>query len=311
MAKNPFFYDNTSEQRLIEDLTRETISAMGRDVYYIPRKQFNKDYLYGEDPISRFKGSYKIEMYVKSVNGFEGQGDIISKFGIELKDRVELVVSRKVFEDIISRSDSELSRPREGDLIYFPLSDTIFEINFVEHENPFYPLGKRYTFVLSCEAFTYSHEEFETDQSFIDDVETENHTKGFELYLGLTGNTTDFILDERAFHIIGNGSDGPTEVNISNASGIGRVFEWNSEEEGLLIIGSMAGTFNIEVGEYIYGVSSGAIGKIESHGSLNLKIPTKPKTGKDLLDSLNLEKEKTNKNLFDFTDKDPFSEGNY
>jgi len=311
MAKNPFFYDNTSEQRLVEDLTRETISAMGRDVYYIPRKQFNKDYLYGEDPISKFKGSYKIEMYVKSVNGFEGQGDIISKFGIELKDRVELVVSRKVFEDLISRTDSELPRPREGDLIYFPLSDTIFEINFVEHENPFYPLGKRYTFVLSCEAFTYSHEEFETDQSFIDDVETEQHTQAFELYLGLTGSTTDFILGEQAFHITGNGPTGPTTPSIDNATGIGKVFEWNSKEDGLLIIGSMSGSFNVEIGEYIYGQSSGAVGAIESFGSLNLKIPTRPGTTEDLLDSLNLEKEKTDKNLFDFTDKDPFSEGNY
>lgn len=311
MAKNPYFYDNTSEQRLVEDLTRETISAMGRDVYYIPRKQFNKDYLYGEDPITKFKGSYKIEMYVKSVNGFEGQGDIISKFGIELKDRVELVVSRKVFEDVISRSDSDLGRPREGDLIYFPLSDTIFEINFVEHENPFYPLGKRYTFVLSCEAFTYSHEEFETDQSFIDDLETEQHTQAFELYLGLTGSTTDFILGEQAFHITGNGPFGPTAPNIDNATGIGKAFEWNPRESGLLIIGNMAGTFNVEVGEYIYGQSSGAVGAIESYGSLNLKIPTRPGSTADLLDSLNLEKEKTNENLFDFTDKDPFSEGNY
>jgi|TARA_R110000868_G_scaffold81820_2_gene231374 hypothetical protein len=311
MAKNPYFYDNSSEQRLVEDLTRETISAMGRDVYYIPRKQFNKDYLYGEDPITKFKGSYKIEMYVKSVNGFEGQGDIISKFGIELKDRVELIVSRKVFEDIISRSDSDLSRPREGDLIYFPLSDTIFEINFVEHENPFYPLGKRYTFVLSCEAFTYSHEDFDTDQNFIDDVATEQHTKGFELYMGISGGATDFILGEQVFHIIGN-TAGSIDPVISNASGIGTVFEWNPREDGLLIIGNMTGTFNIEVGEYIYGVSSGiTTGSIASWGSLNLKIPTIPGTTLDLLDSLNLEKEKTNENLFDFTDIDPFSEGNY
>jgi len=150
-----------------------------------------------------------------------------------------------------------------------------------------------------------------TEQKFIDDVETEQHTQAFELYLGLTGSATDFILGEQAFHITGNGPTGPTAPSIDNATGIGKVFEWNSKEDGLLIIGSMSGSFNVEIGEYIYGQSSDAVGVIESFGSLNLKIPTRPGTTEDLLDSLNLEKEKTDENLFDFTDKDPFSEGNY
>ena len=238
MAKNPYFLDNTSEQRLIEDLTRETISAMGRDVYYIPRKIFNKDYLFGEDPVSKFQGSYKIEMYVQSVGGFEGQGDIISKFGIELKDRVELVVSRKRFEDLISRSDSDLSRPREGDLIYFPLSDTLFEI-------------------------------------------------------------------------LGNGPAGPTAVQVSNATGLGTVYGWNANDSNKLIIGNRSGSFTADSGEYVYGVASGATGQISTSGSTNLIVPLKAGTTSDLLDSLNLEKEKNDESIFDFTDTDPFSEGRY
>jgi hypothetical protein len=182
MAKNPYFLDNTSEQRLIEDITKETISAMGRRVYYLPRQNLNKDYLYGESEVTRFKGSYSIVAYVNSVSGFEGQGDLITKFGIDLKDRVELVVSKKAFQELVSRVEPEINRPREGDLIYFPDSDTIFEINFVEHENPFYPLGKLYSYVLTCETFVYSNEEFDTDQSFIDDIEDEYTKRAFELY---------------------------------------------------------------------------------------------------------------------------------
>tara|TARA_R110002020_G_scaffold404091_1_gene614178 strand:- start:1436 stop:2371 length:936 start_codon:yes stop_codon:yes gene_type:complete len=311
MAKNPYFLDNTSEQRLVEDLTAETIRSMGRDVYYIPRVLFNKDTLFGEDQIAKFKGSYKIEMYVNSVSGFEGQGDIISKFGIEVKDRVELVVSAKRFEELIGRVDSSLAKPREGDLIYFPLSDTIFEINFVEHENPFYPLGKRYTFVLSCEAFTYSHEDFDTDQSFIDDLETEQATVGFEIYFD-SGFTQDFIVGEKVFQILNNGLTGPTGVSLSNADGIGRVYDWDgASHDNLLLLGDQTGTFNINTGQYIVGASSDVRGLISSAGRLNIILPTSPKTNTDLFDNISIEKLEEDNNVFDFTDVDPFSEGNY
>lgn len=305
MAKNPYFLNNSSEQNLIENITKETISAMGRNVYYIPRENFNKDYLFGEDTVTKFKGSYKITTYVNSVSGFEGQGDIISKFGIELRDRIELVVSKKDFSENISRVDPTLKRPREGDLIYFSDSDTIFEINFVEHENPFYALGKLYTYVLSCEAFTYSGEEFDTDQSFIDDVKTDNITSAFELYVN---TSTDFIIGEKVFHIIGNSSSGPKAVAIENADGIAEVYDWDAEKN-YLVIGNQTGEFNIEAGEHIFGVSSGADGRITSYGNLNLEITRSPETDDFLFDNQPLEKE--GKNIFDFTDKDPFSEGNY
>lgn len=307
MAKNPYFLDNTSEQRLIEDITRETISAMGRKVYYIPREMFNKDYLYGESTVSKFMGSYELVMYVNNVSGFEGQGDLMTKFGIDLKDRVELVVSKKVFNETVSRADGDITRPREGDLIYFSDSDTIFEINFVEHENPFYPLGKLYTYVLTCETFTYSHEEFETDQSFIDDIEDDYTTNAFELYISVEG---EYIVGETVFHIIGNTSDGPTAVGITNADGVGRVYKWKPNDQ-FMILGDQSGTFNIEVGEYIYGVSSGLAGRITSYGSLNLKAAFNPETNETILDGVKLEEEKEEDDLFNFDMTDPFSEGNY
>jgi hypothetical protein len=307
MAKNPYFLDNTSEQRLIEDITKETISAMGRKIYYIPRQNLNKDYLYGESEVTRFNGSYSIVAYVNSVSGFEGQGDLITKFGIDLKDRIELVISKKVFEELITRSESKITRPREGDLVYFPDSDTIFEINFVEHENPFYPLGKLYSYVLTCETFVYSNEDFDTDQSFIDDIETDYSENAFELYMNTAAS---YIVGETIFHIIGNGAGGPTPPLISNADGLGTVYKWDSDST-LLIIGNQSGTFNIESGEYIYGVSSGAVGEITSYGSLELKYSHNPITDKTSLDGVDLESEKNSTNIFNFDNTDPFSEGNY
>jgi hypothetical protein len=307
MAKNPYFLDNTSEQRLIEDITKETISAMGRRVYYLPRQNLNKDYLYGESEVTRFKGSYSIVAYVNSVSGFEGQGDLITKFGIDLKDRVELVVSKKAFQELVSRVEPEINRPREGDLIYFPDSDTIFEINFVEHENPFYPLGKLYSYVLTCETFVYSNEEFDTDQSFIDDIEDEYIEKAFELYMN---TPTDYIVGETVFHIIGNGPAGPTAPVITNSDGIATVYEWD-RSKAFLILGNQFGSFNIEAGEYIYGTSSGAVGEITSYGNLNLNYSHNPIKNKIALDGIDLENEKDIENLFNFDETDPFSEGNY
>jgi len=307
MAKNPYFLDNSSEQNLIESITKETINAMGRRVYYLPRQNLNKDYLFGESEVTRFKGSYSIVAYVNSVSGFEGQGDLITKFGIDLKDRIELVLSKKEFQELVSRVEPEINRPREGDLIYFPDSDTIFEINFVEHENPFYPLGKLYSYVLTCETFTYSNEDFDTDQSFIDDIESDYIESAFELYMS---TPTNYILGETVFHIIGNGAAGPTAPVISNSDGIATVYKWKPENN-FLIIGNQVGSFNIEAGEYIYGVSSGAVGEITSYGNLNINYQHNPVTDKSALDGVQLEEEKERLDLFNFDQTDPFSEGNY
>ena len=143
MATNPYIRQGTSnEQDLVNDLTIETIKAIGQDMVFIPRTLANLDEILGEDATSTFSNSFPLEMYIKSVAGFEGPGDIISQIGLDIKDRVNLVVSRTRFEQEVTNVISTITRPREGDLIYFPLSRTMFEINFVEHENPFYQVGK-------------------------------------------------------------------------------------------------------------------------------------------------------------------------
>jgi hypothetical protein len=169
MATNPYFKRESVDQKLIEDLIVESIKIHGQDFLYLPRTLVNEDTLFGEDTNSKFENSVEIEMHVASVDGFEGEGDIISKLGFEIRDSMSVVVAKKRFEEEFAHLTS-INYPREGDLIYFPLSKGLFEIKFVEHENPFYQSGKLYVYQLSCELFRYSHEDFDTDDDRVDDI---------------------------------------------------------------------------------------------------------------------------------------------
>ena len=143
MAVNPYFKkDYSAEQDILEDLTIEIIKTMGRDMYYIPRNILTEDKLFGEGSKVNYTTGIPIEMYIDSISGFDGQGDVASKFGIEVKDNIDLTVSKKRFNQEVHTKITNIVRPREGDLIYFPLANALFEINFVEHENPFYQFGK-------------------------------------------------------------------------------------------------------------------------------------------------------------------------
>lgn len=168
MATNFYFdhYSNRSEQNLIEDLTIESIKMYGIDLIYLPRNIVERDDIFGEDIITKFSSKYMVEMYVETVDGFEGGQDVLAKFGLQIVDQATFIVSKRRFNEIIP----EMVRPAEGDLIFFPLSNTMFEVNHVEHENPFYQLGKLYTYKLTVEAFSYSHEEFDTGVPIIDDI---------------------------------------------------------------------------------------------------------------------------------------------
>lgn len=177
MAINPYINltSYTPEQNLVEDITVELIQGVGQDCMYVPRKALNIDRLFGEDPSSFFEKAYTIEMYIQSFKGFDGT-DIVTQFGIEIKDKVSLLMARKRFKQQVTDADPTITRPREGDLIYFPLSKSLFEINFVEHENPFYPLGRLYSYFITAELFTYSYEKMNTPNYAINKVM--NDTKG-------------------------------------------------------------------------------------------------------------------------------------
>tara|TARA_Y100001937_G_scaffold3316_1_gene4382 strand:- start:21186 stop:21836 length:651 start_codon:yes stop_codon:yes gene_type:complete len=172
MATNPHFKRESVDQNLIEDLVVETIKMHGHDFLYVPRTLVNEDTLFGEDTISKFENAVEIEMYVSTVDGFEGEGEIISKLGFEIRDSMGVVVSKKRFTEEFAHL-SDITYPREGDLLYFPLTNGLFEIKFVETENPFYQAGKIYTYDLSCELFRYSHEDFDTGDDRVDSVATD------------------------------------------------------------------------------------------------------------------------------------------
>jgi len=170
MPTNPYFnHKPASSSRLLEDLTIEAIKMYGKDMVYLPRTLVREDTIFGEDNASKFSDGVEMEMYIESVDGF-GVNDQITQFGFEIQDTVDLVVAKKIFERGMVHSG--VTHPREGDLIYFPLSNYIFEVKYVEHENPFYQLGKLYTYKLSCQLFRYSHEEMDTGWSQIDELET-------------------------------------------------------------------------------------------------------------------------------------------
>lgn len=166
MTTNPYFQAGKSigsinEQRLIEDLTMETIQIHGHEVYYLPRTSVNLDNVFGEDTLQRFTQQYPIEMYMTNVDGFEGNGELFSKFGITVTDQATFVVSKRRWEEAVGMQATDLQlpgRPAEGDLIFFPLTGAIFDIKFVKADNPFFQLGRIYVYTLSCELYVYSSE---------------------------------------------------------------------------------------------------------------------------------------------------------
>jgi hypothetical protein len=183
MALNPFFLQGSqSEQRLIQSLINEQLQIYGVEVLYLPRKIVNKDNIFTEIESSKFDDSFAIEAYVNTYEGYTGAGDVMSKFGMSLKDELTVTISKERFEDFISPfleglPDNEVevsTRPREGDLIYFPLGKRIFEIKFVEHEKPFYQLGKTYVYELQCELFELEDEMGGWDQLSTSTEEIDN-----------------------------------------------------------------------------------------------------------------------------------------
>lgn len=205
MATNPYFpnYQSLNEQDLIEDLLIEQIKVYGYDIRYLPREAVHPDYLFGEDSLHQFNIAAEVEIYVKNVEGFEGEGDLMSKFGLEIRDQITFSLARKRWEQIRTEkliseegynyqlesantfsadsSESYLletgaytissARPREGDVIYFPLTKRLYKIMFVEHESLFYEHGKLLTYDLKCELLEYSSERFNTGVSEIDAIE--------------------------------------------------------------------------------------------------------------------------------------------
>ena len=174
MARNLYFSEKVrSEMDLYADLVIESLKIFGQDVYYLPRDLVNEDVLLGDDVTSRFPTSHKIEMYIENVEGFDGEGDLFTRFGVEIRDEATFVVSRTRFSAQVRRPDNDIAtdRPTEGDLIYLPLTNKMFEIQHVEHEQPFYQIENLPVYKMRCTLFEYSGEDFDTGIEDIQDIE--------------------------------------------------------------------------------------------------------------------------------------------
>lgn len=191
MALNPFFQQGSStEQNLIQDLINEQLKMYGVEVFYLPRQYATQKSVIKEVIESKFENAYPIEAYVDTYDGYNGLGTLMSKFGIQEMDDLTLTISKERFDEYIAPlsrtiTDVNLStRPKEGDLIYFPLGDRLFEIKYVEHEKPFYQLQKNYVYQLTCELFRYEDEVIDTDITEIDD---NIQDQGYNITLTMVG----------------------------------------------------------------------------------------------------------------------------
>ena len=244
MATSPHFNNYskglTGEQLLLEDMINELIYVAGTDVYYIKRDSDSEiDLVFGEDPTSAFTKYWQIEMYIKDVEGWSGGGDFFSKFGLQINKQTNLIVARRAFRKYVP--EEEMLRPREGDLIWIPVMQKLFEISFVDKEQNFYTHGKvdPYYYELQLELFKYSQERIDTTIDEIDIVEREN---SYVIEFPLISGTGNYVLDEPVYQ----------GANLASATATANVHSWdiaNSKLSVYNINGVFANNVTI-VGEY-------------------------------------------------------------
>lgn len=253
MARNPYFKNSGSgvpEQRLIDQLGEEIIQTMGENVLYLPyeRDESDDDDIFGEDAQFRYERPYHIEMYLESVDGFEGEGDLFAKFGVQLRDSATLVVNKRRFFE-----ETGTKRPLENDLIYVPVTDSLFKITYVNDQEPFFQMGKNYIYKITVEQFIHSNETFNTGNPRLDSITKQVGFVGdFDLNSGGTGA---FSSDEYIYQL------GATGATL--ASGKVKSFDADGLE---LKVYEVIGDFTAS--RPVYGLVSGAEWVLAGDGDL-------------------------------------------
>ena len=284
MATNPYFNHhgkNTADQRLTENLLIESIKTYGVDVYYCPRTLVNEDKLLGEDAISEYRSAHTIEMYIKTIDGFEGEGEFVAKFGLQIKDQITFTVARRRWSELELVGENRDTSPREGDLIYFPVTNALFQVLFVEDESIFYQTGGLQVFDLLCEMFTYSNQRLDTG---IDEIDKIERLQAYSLDFTMGTGSGTYTIGETVYQ----------GDSLGTATVTGEVASWNATDKVLNLInmtGNFSGTKNI------VGDSSGADYEITS---FNSQDSTSASAG----DNLAIEQEADS--IIDFTEGNPF-----
>ena len=283
MPTNVYFnHAVNTEQHLYEDLVVESLRFYGHETFYLPREIVEEDTILGEDVQSTFGDSYSVEMYIENTDGFEGEGDLFSKFGVRVVDQATFVLSLRSWERFISL-DSNLAtslRPNEGDLIYLPFSGSLFEIKFVEHENPFYQVGKLFVFKLRCELFEYSGEDFDTGVDSIDIVE-DQQAYSIEMTMNSGGSGVYFV----------------NENVTLGGSTVGEVVSWIPNTRVLTIKDNTA---TLQVGDTLVGATNGA--------SYTIQTITDVMTFGNDGNAQNKDFEDKDNDYLDFSETNPFGE---
>ena len=239
MARNYYIRDKVrSEQNLYEDIVIESLKIYGQDVYYLPRDTVFEDRIFGDEIPARYNSSYKIEMYIDNIEGFDGEGDLFTRFGVEIRDEATFVVSRRRWNQTVGGdNDINSERPREGDLIYLPLSKSMFQITHVEHEQPFYQLANLPVFKCRAQLFDYNSEDFDTGVEEIQDIEKDhaytyllkiqgadiNNRKPIEVGTTITQNQSGILVTAEVSKY--SDSDGTMHaVNLGSSDGTFKLF---------------------------------------------------------------------------------------
>ncbi len=287
MATNPYFNHhgtNTPENRLIENLMIESIKTYGIDVYYLPRTLNNEDTLMGEDASASYNSAHTIEMYIKTVDGFEGSGDFIAKWGLQIKDQITFTVAKRRWQDLGLATDGRAKMPHEGDLIYFPITKALFQILFIEDESIFYQTGQLQSYDMLCEMFTYSDQSFNTGIDTIDAIE---RTHSYSVDFTMNSGSGNYTVGETVYQ-----GDSLAEATVK-----GEVGSWNSTTKILNLLnmtGNFSGTVNI------IGDSSSASYSITSFDAQTSAANTAATS------SSNADIEAAADAIIDFTEGNPF-----
>ena len=271
---------SAQEQKFIENLVVESIEIYGQDIYYVPRTIVNKDTVFGEDSDSQFDTAKPIRAYVNNAEGWEGQGELLSKFGVRIEDKTTFIFSRDKFKEHVDDSTvlNVEGRPNEGDLIWFPTTKHLFQIMFVEAEKPFYQLGKGYVWECQCELFEYSDEEIDTGITDLDNIET---AFANAITVGLVaGGSGTFAAGET---VTGGTSNVTAEVKSFDAS------------TRTLIVINRSGTFSVP--ETITGGTSSASWTTATYNTIN-------NTNSEY--DQNNDFETADNDIIDFTETNPF-----
>lgn len=298
MPRNPYISLGTnSEQKLQENLIIEALKIYGHDVYYLPRGIVNRDTILNEVITSKFGDAFKIEMYVASTDGFEGDGQFLSKFGLEVRNQIKLVASRTRWDDLVGRFKvTEEVRPAEGDLIYFPLVNGLFEIKYVAGDSPFYQLGNLPTYELTCETFEYSNENLETGIRAIDEIE---EIEAFPYLLTLGSGSGTFRIGEEVTQVLDSDTTIRGEIaKLSNS--IAHVIHSRDSDNG-------SDTFwQVTAGSYgnLIGTISGASYLITSTDGTSGVTEVDTRAQNDVFTSIG-------DGFVDFSETNPFGDINY